>query len=61
MLLKLKLDTKQMDLNGKHEGIVIDTQAESDGNNIVVDGPEAIAEQTLALNEIAAAKEAEVI
>jgi hypothetical protein len=65
MLLKLKLDTKQVDPNLKkdnpqHEGIVIDMDGGNEENNFVVDGPEAQAEQRNALTEIAVAKEAEV-
>ena len=64
MLLKLKLDTKQIDLRGKqlqgqNEGIVIDTQVGGDDNNYVPDGPEAVTEQNNAYQELTAAKEME--
>ena len=63
MLLKLKLDTKQMNLNGKIQneggGIVIDTQMDEE-NNFVPDGPEAIEEEVNAYREIEQEKENEI-
>eukprot|EP01022_Parablepharisma_sp_SALTPOND_P026577 TRINITY_DN64428_c1_g1_i1.p2 TRINITY_DN64428_c1_g1~~TRINITY_DN64428_c1_g1_i1.p2 ORF type:complete len:448 (+),score=47.15 TRINITY_DN64428_c1_g1_i1:3188-4531(+) len=66
MLLKLKLDTKQMNFKGKMPGqndgtgIVIDTQIGNDENNYVADGPDAEIEQANAYKELEAAKEAEI-
>jgi hypothetical protein len=55
MLLKLKLDTKQMNLKERamdqSEGIVVDTQI-GDENNFVAEGAEAIEEELNAYREL---------
>ena len=60
MLLKLKLDTGQVNVKGQRGGIVIDTQLTGEENNFVADGPESVIEQQLAIHNLNAAKEAEV-
>ena len=65
MLLKLKLDTKQIkgklpEQTNDGTGIVIDTQLGNEENNYVADGPEALVEQANVYKEIEAAKEEEI-
>jgi len=66
MLLKLKLDTKQINLKAQQSaqndgtGIIVDTNIGGDDNNYVPDGPEAVIEQQNAIKEMEAQKEAEI-
>eukprot|EP00826_Nyctotherus_ovalis_P064257 TRINITY_DN9420_c0_g4_i2.p2 TRINITY_DN9420_c0_g4~~TRINITY_DN9420_c0_g4_i2.p2 ORF type:complete len:136 (+),score=38.22 TRINITY_DN9420_c0_g4_i2:673-1080(+) len=63
MLLKLKLDAKQMNLKGKasnqSEGIVVDMQM-GEENNFVADSAEAIEEELNVYRELEQSKDIEI-